>query len=88
MLKVQSPTMTCPHCGSVSSCRRTELFSPLTREKVYQCRNIECGFAFRTHESISETLVMSSMPNPAVAIPFSQKLLESLRQQASMMQSK
>ncbi len=88
MANIGSPKMQCPHCGAIASCVRTDNFSPITRGKVYRCADTECGFTFRSHESISETIVMSSKPNPDVKIPFSLKLIDSLLLQASNLQSK
>lgn len=80
--------MQCPHCGAVAACVKTSTFSNITRGKTYRCSDAECGFTFNTHESIHETVVMSSKPNPTVKIPFSANLMASLRVQADAIQFK
>ncbi|WP_392565129.1 ogr/Delta-like zinc finger family protein [Utexia brackfieldae] len=63
--------MKCPHCKFKSSIRSSEELSSLTRKQYYQCSNIYCGHTFTAMQSVSETIVPSSCPDPKVNIPLS-----------------
>jgi hypothetical protein len=59
----------CPHCGSHCRIRTSKVISLETREKYYQCSNIDCSYEYRSVETIISTIRESFTPNPEVNIP-------------------
>lgn len=49
--------MNCPKCGHVSHTRSSFKVTESTKERYCQCRNINCGCTFITHETVVRFIV-------------------------------
>ena len=64
---------TCPDCGATAVTRTSRSMSLLTREKYYQCTDLECSATFKSYEQIAARLSPSGKPNPLVCLPFTHR---------------
>ena len=64
--------ITCPHCGSPVRIRTSRSISPLYREGIADCTNVEdCGWRGNIGVQFVSTLVPSHQPKPDIHLPLS-----------------
>jgi len=61
--------MNCPKCGQAGHTRSSHSASTTTKERYYQCQNINCGCTFVTHESLARYIVKPGEVEPAPPHP-------------------
>lgn len=61
----------CPHCGTSSVVRTSQIMSRTLSFLYVQCRNLECGHTWRVDAEASVTISPSAQPNPTVEMPIS-----------------
>lgn len=61
----------CPHCGTSANIRNSKQVTDQYKELTCACTNPECGHVWVSSMEPVRTLSPSSIPNPAVRIPFS-----------------
>lgn len=49
--------MNCPLCGTAAHTRSSYQLSDKTKERYYQCQNLNCGCTFKSHETISDLIM-------------------------------
>ena len=68
----------CPHCGTQSVVRTSQIMSRTLAFLYVQCRNIECGHSWRVDAEARMTLSPSALPNPNVEMLVSQHVRRDL----------
>lgn len=71
--------MPCPHCGQNMRIRKSQGLTPVYREAVVECRNVECGFRGKAVFEVTNTLTPSDIPNVTVDLPFAPRLLKQMQ---------
>lgn len=61
----------CPHCGTSSVVRTSEVMSATVTWLYVQCRNVDCGHTWRVDAEAAVTISPSAMPRPDVLLPLS-----------------
>jgi hypothetical protein len=59
----------CPLCKSTAHARSSKRVTDEITERYYQCRNINCGALFVTHETLSHLITKPRMINRAEPHP-------------------
>ncbi len=68
----------CPHCGTKSRVRNSQLMSPTVTWLYVQCLNLECGHTGRVDAEASVTISPSATPNPTVNMALSRHVHRNL----------
>ena len=67
----------CPHCHVPSAVRNSERLSPTVTHLYVECRNPECGHAWRVDAFAAVTITPSARPCTTVLIPYSTSIRRS-----------
>ncbi|WP_099115877.1 ogr/Delta-like zinc finger family protein [Xenorhabdus miraniensis] len=59
----------CPLCKSTAHARSSFWQTEETKERYHQCRNINCGASFVTHETLSHLITKPTTVNKATPHP-------------------
>lgn len=70
--------LSCPHCGAFARVRKSQQLTPVYRESLLECQNVECGWRGKLSMEMTHTLTPSHNPNPEVRLPVSQRVRELL----------
>lgn len=73
--------LSCPHCGTFSRIRNSIQLTPLYREAMLECQNMECGWRGWISLEITRTLQPSMMPRNGIQLPLAQHIRDAIQQQ-------
>ncbi|GGW45224.1 Ogr/Delta-like zinc finger protein [Vreelandella hamiltonii] len=71
--------MPCPHCGHSMRIRKSQGLTPVYREAIVECRNVECGFRGKAGIEVTNTLTPSDIPNVRVHLPYAPRLIQQMQ---------
>ncbi|EOW6701412.1 DNA-binding transcriptional regulator [Cronobacter malonaticus] len=61
--------MNCQLCQDAAHARSSRYLSTVTKERYYQCQNINCGCTFVTHETLDRYIMKPGQIDPAPPHP-------------------
>lgn len=64
----QNLGIACPHCEGPTRTRSSRAVTPLYRQLLRACLDVECGFTFGVEVAITHGISPSARPNPAVEL--------------------
>jgi len=85
-VKATSMFYRCPHCQAKATTRHSSQASPILRELIYQCTDVECGHTFVVHAAAVRTLSPSAKPDPLVYLPISEHTRRVVTEQPAITQ--
>lgn len=63
--------LSCPHCGSFARIRKSEGLTPIYREALLECANVDCNWRGRMEMTMTHTYTPSDRPRDGVDLPLS-----------------
>lgn len=76
--------LSCPHCGDFARVRKSQQLTPIYRESLVECQNVECGWRGKLSLEMTQTLTPSQRPNPEIRLPVAPRLKGILLQQLEL----